>query len=50
MKKFYNLGAWLLTNVISLLAAAALICRLGCLTVLVQSSARANVPTDLEIQ
>lgn len=28
-------------------AAAALMCKLGCLTELLQSSARANVPTDL---
>lgn len=31
----------------SLEAAAALMCKLGCLTVLVQSRALANVPTDL---
>lgn len=31
----------------SLDAAAALMCRLGWRTVLVQSKARANVPTDL---
>ena len=36
-----------LTRVISLDAAAALICRLGWRTVLVQSRARAKVPTDL---
>jgi len=35
------------TRVMSLEAAAALMCRLGCLTVLVQSKARENVPTDL---
>lgn len=29
-------------------AAAALMCKLGCLTELLQSSARANVPTDLK--
>lgn len=38
----------LLTRVISLDAAAALMCKLGCLTVLVQSNALANVPTDLK--
>ena len=32
----------------SLEAAAALMCKLGCLTVLVQSNALANVPTDLK--
>lgn len=32
----------------SLEAAAALMCKLGCLTELLQSSARANVPTDLK--
>lgn len=37
-----------LTSVISLEAAAALICRLGCFTELEQSNARAKVPTDLE--
>ena len=36
-----------LTSVMSRLAAAALMWRLGWRTVLVQSSARANVPTDL---
>jgi len=39
----------LLTNVISRDAAAALMWRLGCLTELEQSRARANVPTDLDI-
>lgn len=38
----------LLTRVISLDAAAALMCKLGCLTVLVQSNALAKVPTDLK--
>lgn len=38
----------LLTKVMSLEAAAALMCREGCLTELEQSSARANVPTDLQ--
>ena len=33
----------------SLLAAAADMWRLGCLTELLQSSARANVPTDREM-
>lgn len=32
----------------SLEAAAALMCKLGCLTELLQSRARANVPTDLK--
>lgn len=32
----------------SLDAAAALMCKLGCLTELLQSRARANVPTDLK--
>lgn len=36
------------TNVISRLAAAADICKDGCLTELLQSNARANVPTDLD--
>lgn len=36
-----------LTKVISLEAAAALMCRLGCRTELLQSKALANVPTDL---
>ena len=39
----------ILTKVISLDAAAALICNEGCRTVLVQSRARANVPTDRAI-
>ena len=38
-----------LTSVTSLDAAAALMCRLGCRTVDVQSRARANVPTDRAI-
>lgn len=38
----------ILTRVISLEAAAALMWRLGCLTVLVQSKALAKVPTDLK--
>lgn len=37
-----------LTRVMSLEAAAALMWRLGCLTVLVQSKALAKVPTDLK--
>ena len=37
----------MLTIVMSLEAAAALICKLGCRTVLVQSKALAKVPTDL---
>lgn len=44
-------GVWWavsLTRVISRLAAAADMCRDGCLTELLQSRARANVPTDLE--
>ena len=36
-----------LTSVTSRDAAAALVCRLGCFTELLQSRARANVPTDL---
>lgn len=36
-----------LTRVMSLEAAAALMCRLGCRTELLQSRARAKVPTDL---
>lgn len=36
------------TSVMSLEAAAALMCRLGCRTELLQSRARANVPTDLK--
>lgn len=36
------------TSVMSLEAAAALMCRLGCRTELLQSRARANVPTDLQ--
>lgn len=36
-----------LTSVMSREAAAALMCKLGCLTELLQSSARANVPTAL---
>lgn len=36
-----------LTSVISREAAAALMCKLGCLTELLQSNARANVPTAL---
>lgn len=38
----------LLTSVISRLAAAADMCKDGCLTELLQSSARANVPIDLD--
>lgn len=38
-----------LTRVISREAAAALMCKLGCFTELEQSSALANVPTDLKI-
>lgn len=38
----------ILTSVISRLAAAADICRDGCLTLLLQSNARANVPTLLD--
>lgn len=38
-----------LTSVISREAAAALMCKLGCLTELLQSSARAKVPTALKI-
>lgn len=34
----------------SLEAAAALICKLGCLTELEQSSALAKVPTDLNLK
>lgn len=37
-----------LTSVMSREAAAALVCRLGCLTELLQSSALANVPTALQ--
>jgi len=36
-----------LTSVTSLDAAAALMCKLGCFTELLQSRALANVPTDL---
>lgn len=36
-----------LTRVMSREAAAALMCRLGCRTELLQSRARANVPTEL---
>lgn len=36
-----------LTRVMSREAAAALICRLGCRTELLQSRARAKVPTEL---
>lgn len=36
-----------LTRVMSLEAAAALMCKLGCLTELLQSKALANVPTAL---
>ena len=45
----YHKPGELLTNVISRDAAAALMWRLGCLTELEQSKARANVPTDLDI-
>lgn len=37
-----------LTSVISREAAAALMCKLGCLTELLQSNARAKVPTALK--
>lgn len=37
-----------LTKVMSLEAAAALMWRLGCRTELLQSNARANVPTELQ--
>ena len=36
------------TSVMSREAAAALMCKLGCLTELLQSRARANVPTALQ--
>ena len=46
---FYGkIFAMCLTRVMSLEAAAALMWRLGCLTVLVQSKALAKVPTDLK--
>jgi len=45
----YPTPGQVLTNVISRDAAAALMWRLGCLTELEQSKARANVPTDLDI-
>lgn len=37
------------TNVMSREAAAALMCKLGCLIELLQSNALANVPTALQI-
>jgi len=43
-------GVPIITNVISRDAAAALMCKLGWRTVLVQSSARANVPIDLHTE
>lgn len=43
----YSIFSKPLTNVMSREAAAALMCKLGCLTELLQSKARANVPTAL---
>ena len=48
LNKFLSLIVKKLTNVTSRDAAAALMCKLGCFTELLQSRALANVPTDLQ--